>query len=111
MPKLSQIPAASSFTLTDTLVGVRNNGDGTFTDYLYTGAQVMAFVSANNQAELTITIAGTHITNDFFVNPISLIVTNGQAYIANVDFTQVGETLTFTNGASYTVGQVVLFKM
>jgi hypothetical protein len=57
----------------------------------------------------TITVAstGSTVTDAFFSNPISAIGTDGQYYLADVQFTQSGETITGINGVSFSAGQKI----
>lgn len=58
---------------------------------------------------ITVTEAGATLTDDFFaVHIISEIDTSSQVYIKGADFTQTGDTITFTNSLSLSEGQIVL---
>lgn len=59
---------------------------------------------------ITVTEDGTSLTDVFFANHVIVsISTNNQMYISdNVDFSQLGDTITWTNGNSFYTGQVIL---
>jgi hypothetical protein len=92
MPKLYEIPAALTLTSADTLVMVRDNGDGTHTDYRIAPENLGALTSK----EITVGTGGTTLSDAFFSNTIRIILTDGQAYIRNVHFTQASTTITGT---------------
>lgn len=58
---------------------------------------------------IVVDVDGDSFTNSFFgLHTIIEIVTNNQAYLVNVDFTQSGSTITWTNGNSFYNGQTIL---
>lgn len=58
---------------------------------------------------ITVDVDGDSFTNSFFADhTIIEIVTNNQAYLVGVDFTQSGSTITWINGNRFFNGQVIL---
>lgn len=100
MPKLSEKTKSTSITESDALLGRRDNGDGTFTDFIYQSKKIITAGSS-----------GSSLTDAFFSNTITEIVTNGQAYMVGVDFTQLSTTITWINGASFVAGQKLIAKL
>ncbi len=92
MPKLYEIPAALTLTDADTIVMVRDNGDGTHTDYRIAPEHLGTLTSK----EITVATGGATLSDVFFNNTIRIILTDGQAYIRNVQFTQASTTITGT---------------
>jgi hypothetical protein len=93
--KLSGFDTAPDLIDVDFFIGVRDNGDGTFSNYKYTYAQVAALASGATQVRITVGADGSTITNSFFsTNTITKIFTNNQVYLSDVDFTQSGDTIT-----------------
>ena len=98
--KLSDILTDSTVDDADYTVMVHDNGDGTFNDY-------------RKQTKIILIISGTStsLTNAFFSNTISEIVTQGICYIAGESFSQSGTTITWTNGGSFIDGAYAIFKL
>lgn len=76
---------------------------------------VASSTSGNDKADITVgsggytmSNAGASLTGPFFNNSISIIITNGQAYILNTDFTQSGDTITWINSATFTNSQTLI---
>lgn len=98
-----------------TFVGVRDNGDGTFTDIRVTASELVANVLANTRKVVTVLnenigAGGTTLTDIFFTNTITEIVVGAQAYIAGVDFAQNGSIITGFNFSFYD-GQKLIAKL
>lgn len=109
--KLSQFDTAPSLASMDYFVGVRDNGDGTFSNYKYTYAQIAALASAGASVRITVSSDSNELTNAFFEdNTITYIYTYGQVYISGVDFTQSGDTITGIT-ISFSTGQVLIAKV
>jgi len=104
--KLSAFTIQPSITSMDYFVGVRDNGDGTFSNYKYTATQL------TSQLKKTITVAstGSTLTDSFFSNTLSEIVMNNQSYIATVDFSQAGNVITGIT-ISFVSGQKIIAKI
>lgn len=86
---------------TGTFVGVRDNGDGTFTDIRVSASEMVRYITESSRKIITaldanIGAGGTTLTDPFFLIPISELITNSQAYIKDVDFTQNTSTGTVT---------------
>lgn len=105
--KFSQLDEAPDLSSASNIVGIYDNGDGTYTNYLYTYAQLAALAQGASKKTITVATTGFTLTDVFFSNTISYIVANSQVYIAGVDFTQSGTTLTGTVISFYT-GQVII---
>lgn len=103
--KLSELGIITALTADDTLVAVRDNGDGTYTDYRLSGAAL----SGLTRQKITVVTGGTTLTDAFFDgNTITAILTNNQAYIVDVDFSQSGDTITGIGDFSFASGQVLI---
>lgn len=103
--KFQEIPAAI-LTVSGSIVGVRDNGDGTYTDIRITGPEVINFLLSQTRKLITavgssIGAGGATYTDPFFVNPITEIVTGTQTFIRDVDFTQAGAIITAINFGFY----------
>lgn len=90
----------------DLYVGVHNNGDGTYTDYMYP----IASSTGINKKIITIGTGGATLTDVFFSNTITEIVMNNQSYIVGDDFTQSGTTITGVT-ISFVSGQKLIAKI
>lgn len=101
--KLSELTEITELTALDTLVAVRDNGDSTYTDYRVP-AHLLNQVS---KKVITVSVGGDTLSDDFFDNPITIIITDGQAYIVDVDFTQSGNTITGTT-ITFAAGQKIV---
>jgi hypothetical protein len=104
--KLSQIPPASSINGTEVLVGVRDNGDGTFTDYTYPATSIAGM----GRKRIIVPANGDTLTDPFFANTITEIIADNQVYISVDDFTQSGTTITGVT-ISFTSGQKIIAKL
>lgn len=112
--KISQNTTADAFTANDLVTGVRNSA-GNFSNRNYTADQITAYVLANSRKKITAASAnisggGTVLTDAFFSNTIEEIVTGGQAYLRDEDFTQSGTAITATQFAFYD-GQKLTAKL
>ena len=107
--KLSQFDTAPDLIDFDFFVGVRDNEDGTFSNYKYTYEQLAAKFA---KSVITANADGETITDDFFdTHTISSIIASNQAYIATVDFEQVGNSVTWLNGNTFYTGQKLLAQV
>lgn len=104
--KLSQIPLPASLNGTETFVGVRDNGDTTFSDYRYSISEIASI----GRKRIIVPATGPTLTDVFFSNTISEIVADNQVYISGDDFTQVGTTITGVT-ISFTSGQKIIAKI
>ena len=106
--KLSAFDTAPDLITMDYFVGVRDNEDGTFSNYKYTYAQIAALASAAPKARIVVTTDGDSLTDVFFeTNTIDMIVTQNQIYLSDVDFTQTTDTITWINGMLFFAGQTI----
>jgi len=106
---LSTLDALSS------IVGVKDNGDGTFTNYRFSSAQITSLVLTNSRKVITAATAnisggGTTLTDAFFSETINEIVTNTQCYINGIDFTQSGSVITGVNFSFYDTQKLIAKK-
>jgi hypothetical protein len=109
--KFSELEDAPALDATSSFVGIIDNGDGTYQNILYTYGQIAALVSGNNKVRITVETSGDTLTNVFFAtNTISEIVTNGQSYLSDVNFTQDGDTITGIDISFYET-QVLIAKI
>lgn len=118
MPKLADINAlGGALASTDTFLIVRDNGDGTSTDYRASYSELVSLVLATVRTAITagsggytIGGGGTTLTGAYFSNTISMISTNGQSYIAGTDFTQSGTTITGVTISFFSGQTLVAFQ-
>lgn len=110
--KISQLTTAPDTSGEILFPGIKNNGDGTYTNYKYTNDQVAAIAAAGSSLLFTVTGDSVNISDAFFALPVSDIITQGQAYIVGVELTQdlTTQTLTLVNGSTFITGQIVLIK-
>lgn len=109
--KFSSISEAVDLTSFDSFVGIRDNGDGTFSNYRFTYAQIAALAQGSNKKIITVTDDGSTLTDVFFdTNTITEIDTNNQVYIVGVDFSQNGDTITGLT-ITFFIGQVLIAKV
>lgn len=102
--KLSAFTTAPDATNMDFFVGVRDNGDGTFSNYKYTLAQIQT----GGTARITVAESGDTITDSFFEsNTISTLFTDRSVYISDIDFTQDGGSIRGI-GISFYETQVII---
>jgi hypothetical protein len=106
--KISATDEASSIGANDYLAGVYING-ATKLNKRYP----FALLAGGLKKMITIdgaNLTGNNLMDSFFSNTITEIVTDGQAYLAGVHFTQSGTTITGTL-ITFTAGQVLLAKV
>lgn len=95
-----------ALTSDGSFIGVKDNGDGTFTDIRVSVAALTTFLLEQTRKTITaldanIGAGGTTLTDPFFTGGLSEIVAYGQSYISGVDFTITGNTMTGINFAFY----------
>lgn len=114
-----QIDVAPSLDGFAYFVGTRDNNDGSFTDYRFTYAQIIAAATGSAKQLITCgidySISTVDAPNDtlsgpYFFNPIQFIIANGGAFILGSDFTQdtVGQSIKWINGAQFQSGQKII---
>lgn len=59
----------------------------------------------------TISNNNSTLTGAFFTNAISEIDTNNQTYISGVDFSQTTNAITWVNGNTFNMGQILIAKI
>lgn len=100
--KISQFNDAPDFQDVDRLAGYRLNDDSTKTNYKYSLAQILAALRQPFILDGTIYTLSSDlktITGPYFSNTIQALSPGGGSYYTrNVDFTQSGMSITFTNG-------------
>lgn len=99
--KFQDVPL-SALTSGGTFIGVKDNGDGTFTDIRVSAAALTTYLLAQTRKPITALTAnigagGTTLTDPFFADGLSEICANSQSYINTVDFTVTGNTVTGIN--------------
>lgn len=95
-------PSLNSMAL---FVGIQDNGDGTFTNYNFTPAQLASYVIAQSIIEVD-GEGGANVTNAAFSRPVMLL-NDGQQTYNRAQFTQAGTTITMTNGVTFYTGQLL----
>lgn len=80
-----------------TFIGVRDNGDGTYSDVRVTADEFAKYTREKNRKVISVVAenigpGGTTLTDPFFLEPVEEIVANAQAYIRDVNFTQNTDT-------------------
>jgi len=109
--KLIQIATSVTIDSVTYFVGVRDNGDGTSNDYRYSKSELIDAILEYTKKTITVSGTGATVTDSWFDGKtISEIVTDRQAYLRNVDFTQSGDTITGT-GISFYNGQIIVAKL
>lgn len=111
MPKLSSFPTTQPVTDDMRFVGTFDNGDGTFTDYNVTTAQMIAFVSGQSRKTITAASTANSLSDSFFSEAITYFISNNQTYIIDVDFTQSlsGQIIAFIDPlVNFASGQVLI---
>lgn len=110
--KLSQIDPSPGDADSDvTIVAVRDNGDGTYTDLRYTTAQIAGVLAGELSKPITVSTPGTTIADSYFSLPVRAIAIGGQTYpISAATFTQdTGSgTITITTGGSVAAGDIII---
>ncbi len=100
--RIKDKPVSSDIGGSDYLLGTRDNGNGTFSDYRYQNNKKITIASGAPSATLT---------DPFFSNSIKKIFTNNQVYIIDADFTQTGTTITLLNGMTFNNTQVLIAEL
>jgi hypothetical protein len=107
--KFSELPQSPDLLGLDYIVGIRDNEDTTFTNYIYPATEFMAYVTSLSRKMITVASDGTEITDSWIDGKsIQAIITNGQAYLLDVDYTQAGDTLSGVGISFYTSQKVLL---
>lgn len=104
--KLSAFNTAPDVNEMDYFVGVRDNGNGTFSNYKYTAAQI----AENARLVYIITEDGTdHITDPWIEGKdIQIALAGGASYLEGENFTVLGDTVTFLDRIAFSLGQKVI---
>lgn len=108
--KFSEVGDAPELNAMSYFVGIQDNGDGSFTNYNFTPAVMMAYIIGQTRKTVVSTNADT-VTDAFITGGISAINVGGQLYNAPF-FTVVGNTITPNAGLmSWGAGDTLtLFK-
>jgi hypothetical protein len=107
--KFSELPQSPDLLGLDFIVGIRDNEDTTFTNYIYPATEFMAYVTSLSRKMITVASDGTEITDAWIDGKeIQAIITNGQAYLLDDNFTQSGDTITGVGISFYTSQKVLL---
>lgn len=105
--KISQFPTASELTPNDYVAMVRDNLDGTYTNYKVNVPILAPYISK----AILITVGGTTITDDYFAALIRYITIGGQTYPKSANtFTQdTGtQTINITPLGSVANGDIII---
>ncbi len=107
--KFIQITEASTLPEEAYIVGTEGT-TGSSTDYRYTVPQIANTINTVNVKKIDANADGVTITDAFFGEAIQIIFTSGQAYIIDVDFTQItgSNSVTLINGSTFYIGQVLI---
>lgn len=96
--KISEIAEAPGFNSMSFFTGVQDNGDGTFTNYNFSPAQLIAYVSSQTWIFITPQATSPSITNNWFAtHAVSEIRGDNTIYFIDTDFQQIGDTITWLN--------------
>lgn len=110
--KFSALTTAPDLSEADFIAGIRLNEDATYSNYKYTAAQVIAWAVDQTRKAITIAEDTTEITDNWIDGKVvQLIITGGQAFMLDVDFTQSGDTLTAVGGLTFTTAQKVVLML
>lgn len=91
----SDLPSAGAFQPGDILIGIRDNGDGTFKNYQYNFAQVVTAVLNNSRAVIISSENGKDLIDDWLLDhEPEILITDRSAYLKDEDFTQTGGIIT-----------------
>lgn len=106
--KFSELPPDTEFNADTRIIVIQPDGSGGFENYYATPAQIS---SGASRKVITADATGSTISDVFFANPITMLVTNGQAYIIDVNFTQDtgAETITGTTVSFYTGQKLIAY--
>lgn len=100
---ITGVNAFSSF------VGLLKVGD-TFTNVRFSAADISDFILQSSRKMITVSEDGESITDTWIANNEVLeLITNGQSYLAGVDFIQTGDTIAGLTISFYT-GQKILLR-
>lgn len=106
--KLSEFNTAPDLIDFDYFVGVRDNEDGSYTNYKYTYEQLAAKFA---RTVVEIGADGDTITDSFIEGgTVGFILTAGFGYVNGIDFEQAGDSITMTNGTTFSTGQKVMLQ-
>lgn len=106
--KFSELPVDADFNSDTRIIVIQPDGSGGFNNYYATPAQI---ASGASRKVITADATGSTISDVFFASPITMIVTNGQSYIVDVNFTQDtgAETITGTTVSFYTGQKLIAY--
>lgn len=106
--KFSEIQEAPALNAMSIFIGIQDNGDGTFTNYAFTSAQLATYIKEQTSKDIEATEDGDTLTDEWFDGKtIRKIFTDNQTYIRGVGFSQDGDTITGI-GNSFYDGQILI---
>jgi hypothetical protein len=109
--KFIAVTTATDITNMSYFVGTVDNGDGTGTDYKFSLALLIASILPLMRKQVTASATGDTLTDSWFDDKdILTLITNGQVYTRNVDFTQSGDTITGTTISFYN-SQIIVAQL
>lgn len=106
--KFSELDVQDTLASVDLIVGIKDNGDGTFTNYTYSYSGIIAAAKTETRKAITATTDSSDLTDSWIDGKdIQCIITQSQAYLLDEDYTQSGDTITGLNITFFT-GQKIL---
>ena len=112
--KISALPTASTAADLAYFVGIKDNGDSTFTTQKFSLSQLRTELAATTKKLITVAAGpdSSTLTDTFFASEISEISTNNQCYLLGVDYTQDTGTRTITGiRITFSGGQKLLARI
>lgn len=110
--KISEIADAPAFNAMSMFTGIQDNGDGTYTNYNFTPAQLLTYVLSQTRTKFESNVNGVTVTVPWLNGrEATEISTGGQSYIIDLDFTQTGNDLTLLNGNSFYETQKMIIRL
>ena len=103
-----------ALTSAGSFIGVKDNGDGSYTDIRVTAAALTSFLLEQSRKIITVAAenvgaGGTTLTDAFFTGGVSEITANSQSFVLGEGFTITGNVATAINFTFY-AGQKLLAK-
>lgn len=109
--KHSEDSTAPSLNGMALFVGIQDNGDGTYANYNFTPSQLITYILGQTNFDISKVGDGNTVTDSRFGDREVATVNDGQQTYNRGQFTQVGDTITMTNGTSFYNGQLLNFQL
>lgn len=101
--KFSDLTNAPAFAELDFIAGVRDNGDGSFTNFKYTTEDITNQVLSSSRMLITASEDGDDLFDSWLDGKdIQVLFTDKAAYLRDIDFTQTGGIITGVTISFYT---------